>query len=317
MSLPEVWTYRHDEIQTGRPYAVDVDEEDWLWEGCGLDRLTGHHLGTAEVRQIPIPEMGSRPIYQVFACQRKLVLVLGEAPFYLVYDPRAGTCARHPVPAARPIVWYGVEAGGKILLFERSESRVLVLDGPEAAPRAVDCPFPGQLASGWTLSDGLVYCPLSEPSRLVRFDPAKERFLDEAPLPWPEATLAGHLEHGGVLYTWDTAGGRILPHDIERRRWLDPVPSPDVGRVYGFLGGGFGFRGRALLCLSTYAHPSRLDPKTGKIILPEGPLTVDGRPPRFLERYLVFDPEAGTFEYLAAPEQPDGIPLLCYNWTDG
>ena len=64
-------------------------------------------------------------------------------------------------------------------------------------------------------------------------------------------------------------------------------------------------------------HPSRLDPKTGRIVIPDGPLTIDGNPPRFLDRFLVFDPDARTFDYLIAPEQPDGVPLLCYHWTDG
>ena len=31
----------------------------------------------------------------------------------------------------------------------------------------------------------------------------------------------------------------------------------------------------------------------------------------------MFDPEDCSFDYLVAPEQPDGVPLLCYNWTDG
>ena len=35
----KTWMYRHDEILTGRPYGFDVDEDDWLWEGCGRDRL--------------------------------------------------------------------------------------------------------------------------------------------------------------------------------------------------------------------------------------------------------------------------------------
>ncbi|MEW6754088.1 MAG: transglutaminase domain-containing protein [Candidatus Latescibacterota bacterium] len=315
----QTWLYRHDEVQTGRPYGVDVDVDGWLWEGCGSpQQLTGHHLRTAELAHVPLPEAGGRPVYQVFAWQGRLVLTLGEAPFYLVCDPVQRTCVRRAIPVARPIVWYGTRTpAGKLLLYERSQSVVLVLDGPEARPRAVACPFAGQLASGWAEDDGCVYSALEEPARLIRFDVAAERFTGEWPAPWPEATLSGRLTHGGVLYTWDTARGRILPVELATGRWHDPVPAPDHGRLYGFMGGGFGCAGKAYLCLSTYAHPSRLDPRTGKIVIPDGPLTVDGRPPRFLDRLLVFAPETRAFDYLVAPEQPDGIPLLCYHWTDG
>ena len=106
---------------------------------------------------------------------------------------------------------------------------------------------------------------------------------------------------------------------IPRHRFsvLDPIPTPGYGQVYGFIGAGFSFCGKLYACLSTYAHQSRLDPKTGKIIIPDGPLSVDGRPYRFMERMLVFDPATCQFDYLVAQPQPDGVPLLCYSWTDG
>ena len=313
----QVWMYRHDEIQTGRPFGIDVDSADWLWEGCGHNRLTGHNLRTAETVQIPVPEMAGRSVVQVIAWQEKLVLTLGDAPYYLVYDPVRRACERREIPGDRPIVWYGVKAPcGKVLLFERSESRVLVLDGPLAEPRVVVCPFDGQLAGGWCV-DGIVYSPMCEPSRIIRFDPRAEQFVDERPGPYPDAALAGYLEHRGVLYVWDTAKGRIFPMEPGRGGWEEGIPTSDHGQIYGFMGGGFGFKGRAYICLSTYMHPSRLDPKTGRIVIPDGPLTVDGMPPRFLDRFLIFDPDAMAFDYLAAPEQPDGVSLLCYHWTDG
>lgn len=314
----ETWFYRHDEIMTQRPYGVAVDEDDWLWEGCGHNHLTGHNLRTAACVNIPLPEMQGRSIYHIMIQDGKMVLTLGDGPFYLVYDQRTGRCERKAVPVARPIVWYGAEApNGKLLLYERSESKVIVLDAPDAEPRLVQCPFEGQLASGRAHSDGLVYSTLSDPARVIRFDPDTERFVDELPLPFPEVGAAGQHEHKGILYFGDSAGGRWLPLDMAKRTWLEPVPTPDYGKVYGFMGGTFSFGGKAYSCLSTYAHRSRLDPKTGKIIIPDGPLTVDGKPPRFLDRYLVFDPEAMSFDYLLAPAQGDGVPLLCYNWTDG
>ena len=311
--------YRHAEITCHRPYGVDVDEADWLWEGCGPNRIVGHNLRTAEVRVVPLPEMEGHVVYDTFAWGGWLVLTLGSnVPYYLVVDVERRVALKRRIPAERPIVWYGTRTpGGKVLLFERSESKVLILDSPLSEPRAVQCPYDGELAGGSPCSDGLVYTALCDPLRLVRFDPANERFVDETAAPFPESSMSGRFEHDGVLYGADSARGRMLPYELETGRWLDPVPVPGHGEVFGFIGAAFGLGSKGYFCLSTYAHRSRLDPKTGQIILPDGPLTVDGRPPRFMERYLVFDAASGGFDYLVAPEQPDGVPLLCYNWTDG
>ena len=318
------WLYRHDEVITPRPYAFDVDEDDWLWEGCGVNRLTGHNLRTAELRQIPVPEMGGRTIYSAFAWQGKLVLVLGIAPFYLVCDPSNGTCVRKAIPpvgdsGTGPVIWYGTQAcdGQKLLLYDRSTSRTLILDAPDADPRVVEFPYRGQLATGREHADGLIYSGLDEPARIVCFDPVGERFVDEITGPDADQPISPQHLHNGVLYCTSSSQGRIHPFDLTSRRWLEPILTPDHGDVYGFLGGAFSFQGKLFACLSTYAHPSRLDLRTGKVIVPEGPLTVDGRPPRFLDRFLVFDPETRAFDYLTAPSQPDGVPLLCYSWTDG
>lgn len=314
----QTWLYRHDEILTPRPYAFDVDENDWLWEGCGHNRLTGHNLRTAELVQIPVPEMAGLPIFSAFAWQGKLVLVLGEAPFYLVYDLNTRTCVRRPIPATdRAIIWYGTKTpDDKLLLYERHTSNTLILDAPEAEPRIVPFPFQGQLGAGRLLDDGLVYATLNDPARVVRFDPVKERFVDEIPAAAPDLYLVALQIHDGILYCANTSGGMIYPYQLASGRWLEPIPTPDYGAIYGYIGAPFNFQSKTFMTLSTYAHPSRIDAKTGKLIIPDGPLTVDGRPPRFLDRFLIFDPAAGSFDYLVAPPQPDGVPLLCYSWAD-
>jgi len=312
------WLYRHDELSISRPYAFDVDEDDWLWEGTSRNRLMGHNLRTAEFRLVRIPEMAGEVVYSVFAWHGKLVLEFGHAHYYLVCDVRTGEAVRKALPGDNPITWYGTKLpGDKLMLADRGQGRAVILDAPDADPRIIPCPYEGDFSGGTVLSDGLLYTFLGDPARLVRFDPAAERFVDERPLSWPEAGISGRFEHDGVLYAADSSGGRLLRLDMKAQQWLDPIPHPDHGKVFGFIGGAFGLGSKGYFCLSSYAHRSRLDTKTGKIIIPDGPLSVDGRPPRFLERMLVFDAEAGTFDYLTAPEQPDGVPLLCYSWTDG
>lgn len=316
--VPKTWAYRHDDIFCSRPYAFDVDADNWLWEGCGANRIVGHNLQTNALRVVPLREPGSWEVYSVFAWQGKLVILVGKYPFYIVLDQATGKTVRHAIPGANPITWYGTKTpGGKLLLFERSESKVLILDDPDANARVVPCPYQGEVAFGSPGRDGLVYTTMTDPARIVRFDVKQERFVDERAIPFPEAGISGRFEHDGVLYCADSAGGRLLALELTTGKWLKPIPTPDAGKVYGYIGGGFGFEGKGYFCLSTYRHRSRLDLKTGKVIVPKGRTTVDDRPPRFLERMLVFDAASQKFDYLAAPAQADGIPLLCYNWTDG
>jgi transglutaminase-like putative cysteine protease len=317
---PRTWLYRHDEVMTVRPYGIDVDEDGWLWEGCGANRLVAHNLRTNALRVVAVPEMGGNVVYQAFAWRGKLVLALGtNVPYYLVFDPATGRAVRRRIPSERQMIWYGTKTpNDRLILYERAESVALILDGPEAEPRPVKCPFAGQLSSGRLASDGLIYSALADPARVIRFDPVAERFIDERPAPHTEAGFSGAFEHKGVMYFADSAGGRLLPMEMSTGKWLDPVPTPDYGKVYGFIGGAFTHRGKGYFCLSTYRHQSRLDVKTGRMIVPPGAdVGVDGRAHRFLDRMLIFDGETQSFDYLVAPEQPDGVPLLCYSWTDG
>src|SRR5688572_10894038 len=320
MNLPKTRLFRHDQVTIPRPFAFDVDANDWLWEGNGKGHLGGHRLGTGEFRRIQIPELGERFVFSAFSWGDWLVLELGYGAEYLVYQPETGRCLRRHVPGENPITWFGSKTlNRKLLICERAHGKALILDAPEAEPRIVQCPYDGDFGSVWEVSDGLLYTFMADPARVVRFDPVKEAFVDERPLPWPDSGPAGRgLEHDGVIYVPDTAGGRLLPMELRTQKWLDPIPVPGHGTVFGYIGPAFKFEGKGYFNLSTYTHRSRLDRKTGQVIVPEGKLTVDGKPLRFMERMLVFDPATREFDYLLAPEQPDGMtPLLCYQWTDG
>ncbi len=317
--LPPTFAYRHDDLFIPRPYGIDVDAQDWLWEGTTNDRLLAHHLRTAERRIIHLPALAGHVVYSTFVWDDKLVLTLGDAPFYLVYTPATGHCRQVPLAGKKPIVWYGARLpNGKLLLCDRGGGAALLLDGPDAAPRAIPCPYAGDFGHASVHGDGLAYTFMGDPARVVRFDPASEKFVDERPLPWPEVGVSGRFDHRGVLYCADSAGGRLLPLDLATQRWFDPIAHPDHRKVFGFIGGGFSFQGRGYYCLSTYSARSRLDRSTGRVIVPDGPLSVDGKPYRFMQHYLVFDPETRAFEYLTAPAQGDDTTvLLCYAWTDG
>lgn len=321
LQLPTVYAYRHDHLPTQRPYGVDVDENDWLWEGVGADLVT-HHLRSAETRVYKLPELGGHAVYQCFCWQGKVLMTLGSGPHYAVFDPKTGKAEAKTVATPNPIMWYGTynQDRSKVLIYDRGSAAVIILDGPDAAPRYVQSPYDGDLASGSCLTNGVALTFFTDPCRMVRFDSVSERFLDITDVPCADAGFSGRFEHRDVLYCADSAGGRLIPLDLKTLTWQEPIPTPEygMGKTYGFIGGGFGFQGKGYFCLSNYAHRSRLDRKTGKIILPpEGtPMTVDGAPIWFLDRYLVFDPETRQFDFLIAPEQPDGKSLLCYAYAD-
>jgi len=316
--LPRLRLYRHDALVIPRPYGIDVDEQRRLWEGCGSE-LVSHHMRTGELQRFTLDAMAGRPAFQTFCVAGKVVITLGDAPCYVVFEPATGEAKQVALSSDKPIVWYGLKLpGGRIVLFDRANRHAIILDHPDAPPRDVPCPWLCDLSAGTLASDGLVYIFVGDPARLIRFDPASEVFVDTHPLPWPDVGVTGRVEHDGVLYCADSAGGRLLPLDLATQDWGEPIATPDHGKTYGFIGQGVAFQGCAYFCLSTYAHRSRLDTTTGKIILPPPgtPMTVDGRTPRFLDRFLAFDPTTRSFDYLIAPPQPDGVPLLCYAWSD-
>lgn len=321
--LPAMRLYRHPEIQTGRPYGFDIDAKGWLWESWSSDRLYAHHLATGACRLVRLTETRGHSINQILCYQGKLIGIIPDDPSYLVYDPATGATSYPMLPGTLPIVWYAIVLpDGRLALFDRGEGKIILLDAPGADPRVVACPFPpspstGSIAMGQMCSDGLLYLPIREPARLVRFDPATNRFVDAIPFAQPEAGPSGYFEADGVLYIADSAAGRLLPYDLRAGRWQEPIPIPGYGTVFGFVGAATPFRGRGYYSLSTYRFISSINPDTGELNLPEGwDKGVDGRPPRFLDRQLVFDPTSGTFDYLTVPAQPDGMPLICYTYAD-
>jgi hypothetical protein len=324
---PTAYLYRHDSVSPGRPIGmVDVDARGWLWRNASENQVLAHHLPTAALRVYVVPEMGGCAAFSAFCWNDQLVITLGRAPFYLVHDPASGRCKQRPALVEKPIVWYGAKLPrDRLMLCHRFNpggggGQACILDAPVAQPRVVPCPYRGDFDWPVVLEDGLAYVFLGDPARLVRFDPASERFIDEIPLPWPEAGVTGRLCHDGVLYAADSAGGRLLPLELATQRWGDPIPHPDFGRVFGYIGPGFKAGGLLHYCLSNYAHRSRLNVDTGEVLLPPAhvPMTVDGRPERFLERLVVFDPGRQKWrDDLVAPAQPDGLPILVYSWSNG
>jgi len=300
--------YRFPDIQTHRPYAFDVDDDGVLWEGAPdgffrLDTCTGEHL------HFTPPELADFAANAAFVFHGKVYLLAFERGCF-VYDPAEGTFERLELPGREPNLWYGVKAAGKLLLFDRSmDGGVIILDEPGAPARKVANPFGDyELAAGTLLSNNRVAIGKPDYQGFVYFDPERETFLERLDAPI-------QAEHERIWYLSDGLNARLLPYRVEDEQWLDPISTPDHGKVYGFIGANFHYGSRIYYCLSTYRFRSRINRETGELILPEGwDVGVDGRRPiRFLDRFLVFDTITREFDYLSAPGQGDGTPLLCYS----
>ncbi|MHB9106152.1 MAG: NHL repeat-containing protein [Armatimonadota bacterium] len=303
--------YRIPDICTYRPYGFDVDEDGVLWEGAPeafyrLDTRSGAHEKFAPL------ELAGSAVNDAFAFQGKIYLLAMQRGCFC-YDPRTGDFTRVELPGTEPNLWYGLHAAGKVLMFDRSkDGGVLIIDAPGAPVRKVTNPFGNyELAAGMVLSNNRVAIAKPDYQGFVYFDLERETFLErlDAPVEGPDE----------ILHASDGLNARLMPYRFYDETWLDPIPTPDHGKEYGFIGANFRYGARIYYCLSTYRFRSQLDPETGELILPEGwDIGVDGRRPiRFLDRFLVFDTVTREFDYLTAPKQADGTPLLCYSLVQG
>lgn len=325
MQIAAMTAYRQPEIVTQRPYGFDIDEAGWLWEGQRNNLLYCHNIHTAEARTVPLGLTRGSGACDVACFGGMLVVTVQNGAEYLVYDPVAQVTHARPIPGEDPHVWYTQKLpDGRLVLFERHYNRLLLLTEPLGEPLVIDCPYTGNIAGGRVGHDGLLYMSVINPARLIRFDPARNQFVDEIPCPRTDASLGGCIFHDGMLYSADSPRGVFYSLNVQTGVWQEPIPVPGYGEVFGFIGGSASHQGKGYFALSTYRYPSRIDPATGKIITvdpatgeavsPEiAAIGCDGKPHRFIGRQLVFDPAAQAFDFLDAPAQPDGEPLLCYN----
>lgn len=314
LTASDMHFYHYPEIQTLRPYAFDVDENSVLWEGANeavyrLDTRSGAH------EKIALPSLKGHSACSVWTFQGKVYLLLERCDYVTVYDPLNRTEELLALPGNEPTVWYGLKAAGKLLLFDRSkDGGILILDHPGAPLRKVTNPFGDiEIAGGRLMANGRIAISKPDYGGFLFFDPERETFLETLDAD-PGTSL---LEQ--TWYVSDGINGRLLPYSVREDRWLDPIPTPDHGKVYGFIGGCFDFGNSTYYCLSTYRFRSQINRETGELILPEGwDIGVDGRRPnRFLDRFLVYDAAGEGFEYLIAPQFENRTVLLCYSQVQG
>ena len=318
--LKSLGFHRFPNVQIGRPYDFCFDADGDLWEAIG--RLMIHHsakTGTAEFYHAKA--MTGRRGSTLAQLDGRLVFFLSPSKEYMILDPRTGDSSLHALPPKPDggdyVIWFCLETAGKVLAFDRGEhGGVLVFDEPGGPARRITCPEGDpHLIDGVVLADGRVLIHAAERLSLFLFDPVAERFTREIKSDYDVSFTWGCMAWQNRAYVADTTGGRLLVCDLERGVWLDPIPTPDYGKLYGYIGRGFQIGSRGYFNLDTWLGDEGIDRKTMAVHKPPGyeTNTVDGRTLRFLDRFLMFDAATGKFDYLVSPPQPDGVAELCYS----
>ena len=320
LSSEQMFFYRMPKVQSGRPFDFCIDAEGNLWESYGRS-LFKYDPRRAEAAQVTPQAMAGRVGNALARLGEEIVFFHYQANDYTAINPRTGESRRCPLPPKPESdvqdIWFCLEVAGKVLAFDRGvNGGVLVLDKVGGMPRKISCPYGDpEMVDGMVLPDGRVMIPTAGRMSILMFDPANEIFTQEIQSDYEISFTWGCMFHEGIAYVADTSGGRLLPCDTRAGRWLEPIPAPDYGRLYGYIGQGFQVGSRGYFNLVTWKGHEGIDRRTHRLRTPPGyrTNTVDGQPMRFLDRFLVFDAETGEFDYLVSPPQPDGVTELCYS----
>ena len=209
-----------------------------------------------------------------------------------VWDRQQKRLTTHAFPHAQPSVYGGfVEpTWPHIYLYDTRHASVLKWDPATQTGQHFPCPY--------RLS-GTLYMTFIERRRqeiwgstytgndIVRFDTAEDRWTAHYKCPLAGATpTAGGKVFGDTLYVSDHLNGRLVPLHADTGVWGEPIPVPGYREWFGYLSGGWHFRGQLYMCHSTWTGGNR---------------SLDGQPHHFLGSWTVFDPRTRQFSRLDLP----------------
>lgn len=147
----------------------------------------------------------------------------------------------------------------------------------------------------WDLSPK--YVPLG----LARLDLKSEGFTGFHPFPAADDDLEPYADPATTLFVPHTLAGRIVPFDLKTRQWRKPLPVPEHGKRFAFLGGPVPHAGRLYFSTSTYNGTD-----TG----------CDGKPYHFCNEILEFDPQTRRFAFLTL-DVPGSYHQIAYMLSAG
>jgi hypothetical protein len=226
------------------------------------------------------------------AWRSKVYLCCPTLPELTVWDRDQQRVTTHPFPQSQPAVYGGfvVPAWQHLYFYDTHHASVLKWD--PATETGVHFPCPYSLS-------GTLYMSMALPERheiwgstytgndLVCFDIRTDQWTGHHTCPDKKATpTAGGLLVDDTLFVSDHLQGRLFPFNVKTGAWGAPIPVPGFRDWFGYVSGGWPFRGQLYFCHSTW---------TG------GNNSLDGQPHHFLGSWTVFDPQTERFSRLDLP----------------
>ena len=289
--------YRHD-IGTapGRMHEPTAGTDGNIWTSPLDGNLWQYdtQTGTAHVhnlRQLTGREWKGLHLWPV-ARGPLVCLCTPSLPELHVWNRQHSRITSYRFPHERPSVYGGfVEPSWRhVYFYDTRHASVLKWDLESQTGENFPCPF--------RLS-GTLYMTFTEPARkeiwgstytgndIVGFDISMNEWTAHYKCPLEGSTpTPGGKVFGDTLFVSDHLGGRIIPLNAETGVWGEPIPVPGYREWFGYISGGWHFRGKLYMCHSTW---------TG------GTSSIDGEPHHFLGSWTVFDPETRRFSRLDIP----------------
>jgi streptogramin lyase len=289
--------FRHD-IGTapGRMHEPGTDPDGNLWTSPLDGTLWRYETGTGKVEVLSLEKLTGRPwqglhLWPV-AHGGDVYLCTPSLPELWVWRRDRKEVRSYPFPHKAPSVYGGfvVPAWDHVWFYDTRHAAVLKWDPKRRLGTLFLCPY--------KLS-GTLYMTFAEPGRreiwgstytgndLVRFDVPSEKWTGHYRCPLAGATpTPGARVFDGTLWVSDHLNGRIIPFDVAKEKWGDPVAVPGFRDWFGYLSGGWHFRGMLYLCHSTWSGGDR---------------SIDGEPHHFIGSWTIFDPKTRKFSRLDIP----------------
>ena len=289
--------YRHDVgTAPGRMHEPTAGPDGTIWTSPLDGTLWRYDTATGAVEIQDLQKLTGRGwkglhLWPV-ARGRDVYLCSPTLPELWVYHRDGGTARAYRFPHDKPAVYGGFVVPGwdRVWFYDTARPAVLGWDPGRQTGELYPCPY--------RLS-GTLYMTFADPERrelwgstytgndLVRFDVRAAKWTGHFRCPLPKATpTPANAFFGPTLYASDHLNGRLVPFDPAAGRWGDPVAVPGFREWFGYLSGGWHFRGKLYFCHSTW---------TG------GNDSLDGEPHHFLGSWTVFDPKTRRFARLDIP----------------
>lgn len=278
-------------FKSPRLLGMSMDDDGFIWLGSTYRKLYRYdaRTGTAQEINLPFDSSTSQTI-----CIGKKVYLLGQSyPKLMIYDRAREKFSEVALPTAKPDVWYGTDAidGKHLYLFDRGSAGVIKWDTTTDSGKSIPYPYqtPMPCAGRYVPKDKTIWCSVWElttgqysPLGIARLDVERDTFTGWFPFPKEDTGNKPFTDEEATLFYPFTLKGKLVPFDINEKRWCQSIAVPEYGARFGFIGLGTIYKGRWYFSISTYNGTT-----TG----------CDGKPFHFCNGLLEFDPKTSKFAF--------------------